>query len=59
MDLSTAQADILRREADIAIRMVRPVQGALVAKAVGRIACGFHAHRSYIARHGLPQSPPH
>lgn len=56
MDLSNAQADLLRHEADVALRMVCPAQGALVAKAVGRISYGLHAHSSYIARHGVPQT---
>jgi DNA-binding transcriptional LysR family regulator len=46
--------DLLRREADIAVRMVRPVQEALVARRVGAIELGLHAHRDYLARRGTP-----
>jgi len=46
--------DVLRREADIAVRMVRPRQEALVARWVGSIPLGLHAHRSYLAAHGAP-----
>jgi DNA-binding transcriptional LysR family regulator len=47
--------DLLRREADIAVRMVRPKQEQLVARRIGDIALGFHAHRDYLARHGTPR----
>lgn len=47
--------DVLRREADIAVRMVRPRQEALVARWVGSIPLGLHAHRDYLARHGEPE----
>ncbi|MES2318575.1 MAG: LysR family transcriptional regulator [Pseudomonadota bacterium] len=46
--------DLLRREADIAVRMVRPVQEALVARRIGAIELGLHAHRDYLARRGTP-----
>lgn len=47
--------DLLRREADIAVRMVRPRQEQLVARRIGNIELGFHAHRDYLARHGTPR----
>ncbi len=46
--------DLLRREADIAVRMLRPAQEALVARRVGAIELGLHAHRDYLARRGTP-----
>ncbi|WP_390347463.1 LysR family transcriptional regulator [Variovorax boronicumulans] len=49
--------DLLRREADIAVRMVRPRQAQLVARRIGNIELGFHAHTSYLARHGTPRTP--
>src|SRR6267154_2397268 len=52
--LSNTMEDLLRRDADIAVRMVRPTQGALVAKHLGPIEVGLHAHRRYLARHGTP-----
>jgi DNA-binding transcriptional LysR family regulator len=52
--LSNRNEDLLRRDADIAVRMVRPTQGALVAKRVGEVSLGFYAHRTYLARHGTP-----
>ncbi|MBX9466763.1 MAG: LysR family transcriptional regulator [Rhizobium sp.] len=48
--------DLLQQEADIAIRMVRPTQSALLSRRVGFISLGFHAHRSYLDRYGMPQS---
>ncbi|WP_321936680.1 LysR family transcriptional regulator [Paraburkholderia sp. J8-2] len=54
--LSNKADDLLRREADIAIRMFRPVQEALVAKRIGAIEVGLHAHERYLALHGAPKS---
>jgi DNA-binding transcriptional LysR family regulator len=54
--LSNATEDLLRRDADIAVRMTRPKQTALVAKLIGQVALGLHAHRRYIAAHGVPRS---
>ncbi len=56
LSASDAVEDLLQQEADIAIRMIRPVQAALVSRRVGVVALGFHAHRSYLDRHGTPQS---
>jgi DNA-binding transcriptional LysR family regulator len=52
--LSSRQEDLLRREADIAVRMVRPTQGALLAKRIGAVRLGLYAHRRYLETHGLP-----
>jgi DNA-binding transcriptional LysR family regulator len=52
--LSNRQEDLLRREADIAVRMVRPTQGALLAKRIGSVRLGLYAHRRYIEAHGVP-----
>jgi DNA-binding transcriptional LysR family regulator len=46
--------NLLRREADIAVRMVAPEQKALVIRRLGSVALGFHAHRDYLARRGTP-----
>lgn len=48
--------DLLRREADIAVRMVRPQQGALIARRVGNIELGFHARSDYLALNGTPKT---
>ena len=54
--LSNRTEDLLRREADIAVRMVKPVQAALVARKLGTIELGLHAHPRYLAAHGTPRS---
>ena len=54
--LSDQTQDLLRRDADIAVRMVRPKQEALVARKIGRISLGLHAHRRYLDKHGMPQA---
>jgi DNA-binding transcriptional LysR family regulator len=48
--------DLLRREADIAVRMLRPRQELLVARRVGEIEVGLHAHKRYVSRHGTPSN---
>lgn len=52
--LSNAVSDLLQRQADIAVRMVEPTQQALVARKVGAVTLGFHAHRDYLAARGVP-----
>lgn len=47
---SNEVSNLLRREADIAVRMVRPDQSSLVARKIGDVALGAYAHRSYLAR---------
>ncbi len=54
--LSNRMQDLLQREADIAVRMVRPDQKALIARRIGRIEVGLHARRQYLERHGTPES---
>jgi DNA-binding transcriptional LysR family regulator len=54
LTLSNRQEDLLRREADIAVRMVRPTQGALLAKRIGAVRLGLFAHRRYLEAHGVP-----
>lgn len=56
LSLSNAVDDLLKRQADIAIRMIRPEQQALLAKRVGAFPVGFHAHKDYLARRGTPRS---
>jgi DNA-binding transcriptional LysR family regulator len=47
--------NLLRRDADIAVRTLRPTQGAIVARRIGRVGLGLYAHRRYAEAHGLPQ----
>jgi DNA-binding transcriptional LysR family regulator len=52
--LSNQLDDLLQRQADIAVRMVPPTQEALVARKVGEVELGLHAHRRYLDRCGSP-----
>jgi DNA-binding transcriptional LysR family regulator len=54
--LTDRMQDLLRREADIAVRMTRPRQELLVARRVGQIELGLHAHQRYLSRHGTPNT---
>jgi DNA-binding transcriptional LysR family regulator len=54
--LSNASANLLEQEVDIAVRMHRPAQEALVAKEVPPIPIGLFAHVEYLAARGMPLS---
>jgi DNA-binding transcriptional LysR family regulator len=53
---SNEVSNLLRREADIAVRMVRPNQASLIMKKVGQIEIGAFAHTSYLTRRGTPRT---
>ena len=57
MALTNRVQDLLQREADIAVRMVRPRQELLVARRIGQIEVGLHASPQYLAGHGTPRTP--
>jgi len=50
---SNELTNLLRREADIAVRMVRPAQSSLIAKKLGEIEIVAAAHKAYLA-----EAPP-
>jgi DNA-binding transcriptional LysR family regulator len=54
--LTNRNEDLSRRDADIAVRMARPTQSALVARRIGESRVRLHAHRDYLARRGTPAS---
>jgi len=54
--LSNRTADLSRREADIAVRMVKPTQKALVMRKLGAVRIGLHAHPKYLQAHGVPRT---
>lgn len=54
LSLTNRSQDLLRREADIAVRMVQPQQALLIARRVGQIELGAFAHDAYLARRGIP-----
>jgi DNA-binding transcriptional LysR family regulator len=53
--LSNRNEDLLRGDADIAVRMVKPTQGALVARRIGRIDVGLYGHRHYLKASAMPR----
>lgn len=55
LSVSDAVEDLLRQEADIAVRMIAPAQDALITRRIGGIPLGLHAHRRYLDQHGTPE----
>ncbi|MFM7331684.1 MAG: LysR family transcriptional regulator [Brachymonas sp.] len=55
--VSNEVSNLLKREADIALRMVQPEQGSVIAKRVGQVTLGCYAHRDYLRRRGIPKFP--
>ena len=53
--VSNDVSNLLRREADIALRMVRPEQSSLIAKRIGNITIQACAQNDYLHRKGIPQ----
>ena len=51
---SDSVQNLLARDADIAVRMVRPVQNDLIVRKVNDAAMGAFAHRDYLEKHGTP-----
>jgi len=47
---SNELTNLLRREADIAVRMVRPAQSSLIARKLGEIEIVAAAHQAYLAK---------
>jgi DNA-binding transcriptional LysR family regulator len=54
---SNATVDLRRREADIALRNVRPTQPDLIARKVRNGRVRLYASHTYLARIGNPQTP--
>jgi len=57
LTLSNRNLDLLRRDADIAVRMVRPTQKSLITRRVGVVPIGLFVHRRYVEVFGLPRGP--
>lgn len=55
LSVSNRADNLLRRDADIAVRFFRPEQEDLIAVRVGVTELGLFAHESYLARHGEPR----
>ncbi|MEM5473915.1 LysR family transcriptional regulator [Hoeflea sp. AS60] len=56
LSISDAVEDLLKQQADIAVRMVEPTQGALISRRIGGIPIGLFAHRRYLEKHGTPKT---
>ncbi|TRL38073.1 LysR family transcriptional regulator [Rhizobium straminoryzae] len=56
LSLSDQVEDLLHREADVAVRMTRPVQDALVVRSIGEIELGLYAHPDYLTQAGTPET---
>jgi DNA-binding transcriptional LysR family regulator len=48
--------DLLNRNSDVAIRLVRPTQKELIAKKVGVLKVGYFASAAYVEQYGSPQT---
>lgn len=48
-------SDLRRREADIALRHVRPTEPELIGRLLREATAGFYASRGWVARHGHPR----
>ena len=53
---SNALSDLLRREADIAIRHVKPEQPELIARLIREATAHFYASKDWVRTHGHPRS---
>lgn len=53
---SNRVSNLLRREADIAIRMARPQQTSLIAKRIGKVDFGVYASEDYLRRRVAPRT---
>jgi DNA-binding transcriptional LysR family regulator len=55
LSLSNKNENLLKRDADLAIRLNKPVQEALLAKFVGHVPLHFYAHKDYLKTNGTPK----
>jgi DNA-binding transcriptional LysR family regulator len=57
LEVSNQVSNLLQREADIAVRMVRPEQASLVARRIADVSLSACASAAYLARRGTPVQP--
>ncbi|SEM21435.1 LysR substrate binding domain-containing protein [Bosea lupini] len=53
LTLTNKIENVLRRDADIAVRMTRPTQDDLVARRIGAVPLGLYAHDSWVRANGV------
>ncbi len=52
---STQVSNLTRREADLAVRSLRPTSPDLISRHLKRLSTGLYASKSYLKKHGVPQ----
>ena len=52
--IDIGMTDLLRREADIALRVGKPGSDELIGRSIGKVSVGLFAATSYLAEHGTP-----
>jgi DNA-binding transcriptional LysR family regulator len=55
VNIDNRNVDLLRREADIAIRLARPELADLICRKVGMLNFGLYASQSYLDEQGVPE----
>ena len=55
VNIDNRNVNLLRREADIAVRLARPEQPDLICRKVGMLHFGLYASQSYLDDHGIPE----
>ena len=53
--VGSAPLDMMRREADIVLRIGTPVAEDLICKRISPVGFGLYASEGYLAEHGMPQ----
>ena len=48
--------DLLRREADIAVRMAKPAEDNLISRHIGNSPVGIYAHANYLRGRSIPRT---
>lgn len=54
LSISNRLDNLLKRDADVAVRMSDPIQEALIAKKIGVSPVGLFAHKTYLNKAGYP-----
>ena len=56
LNISSGQLDLMRLEADIALRLGDPGDQDLVGRRIGKVDCGLYAAKRYLDENGTPSS---
>jgi DNA-binding transcriptional LysR family regulator len=55
VNIDNRNVNLLRREADIAVRLARPEQADLICRKAGMLHFGLYTSHSYLDEHGIPE----